>query len=308
MVLGYTAHAAPMQLSFYNGTAFPKEFQGDAFVSMRGSWNRRPPSGYEVIRIRFENGSPVRLEPFVTGFLTNQGEHGRLMGNVIANDGSLLFSDDRNGVIHRVSYIGNAPDRSTATTIPADPMREQNKVDEREPLAIETIKGSATKNLAVTASFAGGNPIPAIHSAYEQNVSPAIKWTAGPSGTQSYVLIMEDPDAKSPPSPVVHWIAWNIPKDIMSFPEGIPGIDQIEALQGVRQGANSAGVVGYRGPRPPEGDSAHHYHFQVFAVDCLLGLPLGAGREELLKALQGHALARGEIIGLFARPEKPSKP
>ena len=104
MLLGYTAHAAPMQMSFYNAAQFPAEYQGDAFVSMRGSWNRKPPSGYEVVRIHFKNGQPVSIEPFVTGFVTSQGEHGRLVGNAVAQDGSLLFTDDRNGVIYRVSY------------------------------------------------------------------------------------------------------------------------------------------------------------------------------------------------------------
>ena len=65
-VLTYRAHSAPMQmLFFYRGRQFPAEYQGDAFVAMHGSWNRRPPSGYEVVRIRFKDGKPVRFEPFI---------------------------------------------------------------------------------------------------------------------------------------------------------------------------------------------------------------------------------------------------
>lgn len=309
MVLGYTAHAAPMQLSFYNGSMFPKEFQGNAFVSMRGSWNRRPPAGYEVVRIRFQNGTPKSIEPFVTGFLTKEGEHGRLVGNVVAKDGSLLFSDDRNGVIYRVSYSGSVTDRAAATaTIPADAMRRENRVTTRNPLAIDEIQSKSTVKLTVTGPFQNGGVISPIHSAYDQNVSPAIGWSAGPAGTQSYVLLMEDPDAKAPPLPVVHWAAWNIPRDVTALPEGIPGLDRVDILKEMRQGANSAGVIGYRGPRPPEGDPPHHYHVQIFAVDQMLNLPLGAGRDELIKALRGHVLAAGRIIGLFARPEKPLKP
>ena len=76
----YTPHAAPMQLAFYTGDAFPDEYRGDAFVAMRGSWNRRPPSGYEVVRVRFEDGRPVAFEPFVQGFLveTEDGGWGHL--------------------------------------------------------------------------------------------------------------------------------------------------------------------------------------------------------------------------------------
>ena len=69
-VLTYTAHAAPMQMVFYRRDRFPAEYRGDAFVAMHGSWNRGTPSGYEVVRIRFQKGTPARIEPFLTGFLT----------------------------------------------------------------------------------------------------------------------------------------------------------------------------------------------------------------------------------------------
>ena len=127
MALGYTAHAAPMQMAFYNAAQFPSEYQGDAFVSMRGSWNRKPPSGYEVVRIHFKNGQPVSIEPFVTGFVTSQGEYGRPAGNAIAQDGSLLFTDDRNGVIYRVSYTGNGS-HSQTQTISGESMRHQARI------------------------------------------------------------------------------------------------------------------------------------------------------------------------------------
>jgi glucose/arabinose dehydrogenase len=106
-VLTYTAHAAPMQMVFYTGTQFPDEFQNDAFVTMRGSWNRNPPVGYEVARIRFnEQGEPTAMEPFVSGWLLDGGRahFGRLMGLAQAADGSLLVGDDDNGVIYRLSY------------------------------------------------------------------------------------------------------------------------------------------------------------------------------------------------------------
>ena len=98
-----------MQMVFYSGTHFPEEYRGDAFVAMRGSWNRRPPSGYEVVRVRFENGRPAAMEPFATGFLVQQpdgtyGHLGRLAGLAVAADGSLLLADDHNGVIYRISY------------------------------------------------------------------------------------------------------------------------------------------------------------------------------------------------------------
>lgn len=107
-VLDYTAHSAPMQLAFYQADAFGAEYQGDAFVAMRGSWNRQPPSGYEVVRIRFDDrGRPQSIEPFLRGFLTRTRDgapahFGRLVGLIVAADGSLLVGDDTNGVIYRV--------------------------------------------------------------------------------------------------------------------------------------------------------------------------------------------------------------
>jgi glucose/arabinose dehydrogenase len=104
-VITYQAHAAPMQMAFYNGTMFPSEYQNDAFIAMRGSWNRSKAVGYKVVRIHFENGKPTRFDDFLTGFLidNNRSHFGRLVGVAVHKDGSLLVSDDTNGVIYRVS-------------------------------------------------------------------------------------------------------------------------------------------------------------------------------------------------------------
>lgn len=105
-VLGYTAHAAPMQLAFYDAQSFPEPYRGDAFVALHGSWNRRPPTGFEVVRIDFVDGKPTTIEPFLTGFVIENGSatFGRPTGVAIAQDGSLLIGDDETGVIYRVSY------------------------------------------------------------------------------------------------------------------------------------------------------------------------------------------------------------
>lgn len=106
----YTAHSAPMQMAFYTADQFPAQYKNSAFVAMRGSWNRKPPSGHEVVHIRFdENGNPTAIEPFLTGFLvqTEDGEYGRFarpVGVAVAQDGSLLVGDNMNGVIYRISY------------------------------------------------------------------------------------------------------------------------------------------------------------------------------------------------------------
>lgn len=104
--LPYQAHAAPMQMAFYTGSTFPAEYKNDAFIAMRGSWNRSVPAGYKVVRLHFENGKPVRFEDFLTGFLinNNKSHFGRLVGVAVHPDGSLLVSDDTNGVIYRISH------------------------------------------------------------------------------------------------------------------------------------------------------------------------------------------------------------
>lgn len=104
--LTYQAHAAPMSMAFYTASMFPGEYKNDAFVAMRGSWNRSSPVGYKIVRMHFENGKPVRFDDFVSGFIVNgnRAHFGRLVGVTTAKDGALLFSDDTNGVIYRVSY------------------------------------------------------------------------------------------------------------------------------------------------------------------------------------------------------------
>lgn len=108
-VLTYQAHSAPIGMVFYTATQFPQQYRNDAFVAMRGSWNRQPPSGYKIVRVRFQNGKPVGFEDFITGFLIEKGaaHFGRVAGLTVAPDGSLLISEDTNGVIYRVSYTGS---------------------------------------------------------------------------------------------------------------------------------------------------------------------------------------------------------
>lgn len=112
--LTYQAHAAPMQMAFYaapnpgtiTAKSVPEEYRNDAFVAMRGSWNRKEPVGYKVVRLHFENGQAVRIDDFLSGFLVgnNRAHFGRLVGVAEAQDGSLLVSDDTNRVIYRVAY------------------------------------------------------------------------------------------------------------------------------------------------------------------------------------------------------------
>ena len=99
------AHSAPLGLAFYTGTRFPSDYQGDAFMTYHGSWNRSTPTGAKVVRVHVANGRPTGSEDFVTGWqLPNGSRWGRPVGLLVLPDGSLLVSDDAGDRIWRVSY------------------------------------------------------------------------------------------------------------------------------------------------------------------------------------------------------------
>ena len=106
----YTPHSAPMQLAFYSAATYPAEYRNDAFIAMRGSWNRKPPSGYEIVRARFgADGTFNAFEPFVTGFLEQQpdgsfGYFARPVGLTIDASGAVLVTDDTNNTLYRIAY------------------------------------------------------------------------------------------------------------------------------------------------------------------------------------------------------------
>ena len=308
MALGYTAHSAPMQMAFDRGTNFPTGMQGDVFAAYRGSWNRLEPAGYEVVRIRFgADGRAQAVEPFVTGWLKMQdgqiGWTGRPTGLAFEPSGTMLVGDPENGALYRVSYTGG---ERPAAALPkpktaADP-------GPARPLAEKEAATATRGTLDVTsAAFAPGGAIPMVYSSYGQSLSPPLSWSAGPSGTRSYAILMEDPDARMP-HPAYHWVAWNIPADTTSLQEGLGGGPQLTEPKGMRQGLSTPGHLGYFGPKPPVGDPPHHYHVQVFALDRTLDLLPGATRDELVAAMAGHVLAKGELVGTYGQAEKLREP
>ncbi|HOB74291.1 MAG TPA: sorbosone dehydrogenase family protein [Phycisphaerae bacterium] len=103
-VLELPAHVAALGMRFYTGKMFPKEFQNQIFIAEHGSWNRTVPVGYRVTLVRLEGNRAVRYEPFATGWLQGREAWGRPVDVQVAPDGSLLVSDDKAGVIYRISY------------------------------------------------------------------------------------------------------------------------------------------------------------------------------------------------------------
>src|SRR5438046_2963383 len=110
-------------------------------------------------------------------------------------------------------------------------------------------------------AFRQGSTIPEQYTCKGKNISPALEWAGIPEGTKSFALIAEDPDA--PIGTYTHWVAYNIPADRQNLPAGLPPASRAE---GIMQGKNDFGVVGYGGPCPPMGDKDHRYIFRLFAL------------------------------------------
>lgn len=145
-------------------------------------------------------------------------------------------------------------------------------------------------------SFAQGDTIPTKHTCDGEDASPDLSWSKPPEGTKELVLICDDPDAGV--GGWVHWVIYNLPADTTGLPEGVPKKDT--TTLGAVQGKNDFGKVGYGGPCPPRGP-AHRYFFKLYAVDKPLGLKPRATKWDALKAMEGHVLAQGELMGRYAR-------
>ena len=168
-----------------------------------------------------------------------------------------------------------------------------------DKLAIRTQGTGGTLRLTSSA-FSNGGPIPTRHTPQGENVSPDLLWTGVPAGTKELVLFVEDPDAPFP-SPFVHWILLRLPPTVMSLPVGVPTDRELSQFGMAIQGMNDAKTRGYFGPQPPLGHGVHHYHFQLFALDVSSGLGQDATKDDITKAIAGHILADGEIVGTYER-------
>jgi Raf kinase inhibitor-like YbhB/YbcL family protein len=142
--------------------------------------------------------------------------------------------------------------------------------------------------------------LPDRHSAYFDNISPPLNWTNVPD-VKAWAVIVEDPDAPRE-KPFVHWMIWDIQGEVRALPEGLPNTDFLATPQGGIQGRNDMGGYGWFGPRPPAGHGVHHYYFQVFALDDFIAMGPDTPLEELLNALKGHTIAKGEMMATYEAP------
>ena len=137
--------------------------------------------------------------------------------------------------------------------------------------------------------------IPVRYTCKGADVSPPLQWENVPPGTKSFVLIGDDPDA--PIRTWDHWVLFNIPPDTLGMDENVSRIPELE--NGARQGRNSWGKIGYKGPCPPIG--THRYIFHLYALNTLLDLKPGVEKNEILKAIRGRILYEAQLLCTFKK-------
>jgi len=145
--------------------------------------------------------------------------------------------------------------------------------------------------------FENGGLIPVTYTCDGKNESPPLKFSEIPKGTQSLVLIMHDPDA--PVGDFTHWLVYRIPPTVKGLPRNLPKKGILK--NGIEQGLNDFGFVGYGGPCPPPWDKAHRYIFELYALDYMPKLKPGATRKEVEKALNGHVIEKATLTGKYKR-------
>ena len=139
-----------------------------------------------------------------------------------------------------------------------------------------------------SSAFEQGKLIPTKYSCDGDDVNPPLEILGVPKEAKTLVLAVDDPDA--PSGTFDHWIVWNIPASTTKIAENsVPG----------KEGRNDFGRTGYGGPCPPGG--THRYFFKVYALDAELNLSSGARKKDTEKAMQGHVLAKGELMGVYRR-------
>jgi len=153
-----------------------------------------------------------------------------------------------------------------------------------------------------SSSFAPGGEIPPLHTCEGKDTSPPLAWSGAPPGTLSLALIVDDPDAPDPKAPRmiwVHWVLYDVPANTTSLPEGIA---PAALPAGTREGLNDWKRTGYGGPCPPIG--RHRYFHKLYALDVALGDLARPTKARLEEAMQGHVLAKAELMGTYQKAGK----
>lgn len=156
-------------------------------------------------------------------------------------------------------------------------------------------------SMEITSSaFQNDGNIPRPHTCDGADLSPPLAWQNASSGTATFALIVDDPDA--PAGTWVHWVLYNLPGNLRELAQGIAKSDTLP--NGAKQGINDFGGIGYGGPCPPPG-RAHRYFFKLYALDTHVTLKPRATKKQLLNAIEGHTIGTAEIVGRYRRQRQP---
>jgi Raf kinase inhibitor-like YbhB/YbcL family protein len=202
----------------------------------------------------------------------------------------------RLGVVAALALMALA-DVTQAQTPPTNPPTAQPRPQQRGRGGIRIMSLTST-------AFTDGGMIPAKHAQTGRDVSPPLAWTGAPDSTQSFVLIVHDADAAigDGTDDILHWMVWNIPGTATSLPEGLPQGPQVNGMRQI-----SATGPNYRGPAAPSTGPAHHYVFELFALDVNINIPAvgnspPATRAAVMAAIATHVRGKGVLVGLYRRP------
>jgi hypothetical protein len=147
----------------------------------------------------------------------------------------------------------------------------------------------------ISTAFSEGRAIPKQYSCDGQDISPPLRWQDVPAGTETFVLIADDPDA--PAGTWVHWVIYDIPERARELQENYP--KQEVDSDGSKQGVNDFKKIGYGGPCPPGG--THRYYFKLYALDTSLDAEAGLSKNEILKRMENHVLDEAQLMGTYSR-------
>jgi Raf kinase inhibitor-like YbhB/YbcL family protein len=167
--------------------------------------------------------------------------------------------------------------------------------DTTDKVYAKTTGGAAMAITITSTAFADGGMIPREYTCDGKDISPPLAWKNVPGGTKSLAIICDDPDA--PVGTWVHWVLFNIPASVKELPQGMPPDKVLKS--GARHGMNDFRKFGYGGPCPPGG--THRYYFKIYALDTELTQEPGLTKAELLKAMKGHILGQGQLMGRYKR-------
>ncbi|MEM0312478.1 MAG: YbhB/YbcL family Raf kinase inhibitor-like protein [Thermoplasmatales archaeon] len=142
-----------------------------------------------------------------------------------------------------------------------------------------------------------GDEIPRKYTCDGENLSPGIIISSAPDNAKSFCILVEDPDA--PVGLFVHWVVFNIPPSIRELK---PGMDRSKRRSdGIEQGKNDFGRIGYDGPCPPKGHGFHRYYFRLYALGAKISISGTASRQDILGEIEGKVIESAEIMGRYKR-------